>query len=130
IVVPKGFFPQQDNGRLMGNIQAAPDMAFALTSQKLKQFLDIVQADPAVQHVSGSGGGGRGGGMITIQLKPIEERKVSADQVIARLRPKLARVPGAQMFLQAAQDIRIGGRASNSQFQYTVQADTPEAAHT
>jgi multidrug efflux pump len=129
VIVPKGFFPQQDTGRLQGNIQTAPDMAFTLSSVKLKQFLDIVREDPAIEHVTGSGGGGRGGGMIQIQLKPIEVRKISADQVIARLRPKLARVPGAQLFLQSAQDIRIGGRASNSQFQYTIQADTPEAAH-
>jgi len=128
ITVPKGFFPQQDTGRMMGFIQTAPDMAFNLTSQKLKQFLDIVGADPAVEHISGSTGGGRGGGMINIQLKPIEQRKISADEVIGRLRPKLAKIPGAQLFLQSAQDIRIGGRASNSQFQYTVQADTPETA--
>jgi len=128
LTVPKGFFPQQDTGRLQGGIQVPPDMSFALASEKLKQFLDIVGADSAVEHVNGSTGGGRGGGMVQIQLKPIEERRISADQVIARLRPKLAKVAGAQMFLQAAQDIKIGGRQSNSQFQYSIQADTPEAA--
>jgi multidrug efflux pump len=130
MTVPKGFFPQQDTGRMQGNIQVPPDMSFALASEKLKQFMDIIQTDPAVEHVNGSTGGGRGGGggMVQFQLKPIEERKVSSEQVIARLRPKLARVAGAQMFLQAAQDIKIGGRQSNSQFQYSIQADTPEAA--
>jgi hydrophobe/amphiphile efflux-1 (HAE1) family protein len=130
IVVPKGFFPQQDTGRLMGNVQVAPDVSFAISSQKLIEFSEIVRQDPAVENVSASAGGGGfgGGGNINIQLKPIEERKISADQVVARLRPKLARVAGAQLFLQSPQDISIGGRASNSQFQYSVQADTPQEA--
>ena len=127
IIVPKGFFPQQDTGRLQGYIQASPDMAFAIVNQKLNQIVDIVGADPAVEAV-GAALNGRGGGQVNLQLKPIEVRKVNADQVIARLRPKLAKIPGAQLFLQSAQDIRIGGRQSNSQFQYTVQADTPEEA--
>jgi multidrug efflux pump len=127
IIVPKGFFPQQDTGRLQGNIQTSPDMAFAIVNQKLNQIVDIVRADPAVEAV-GAALNGRGGGQVNLQLKPIEVRKVSADQVIARLRPKLTKIPGAQLFLQSAQDIRIGGRQSNSQFQYTVQADTPEEA--
>jgi multidrug efflux pump len=127
VIVPKGFFPQQDTGRLQGNIQASPDMAFAIVNQKLNQIVDIVRADPAVEAV-GAALNGRGGGQVNLQLKPIEVRKISADQVIARLRPKLAKIPGAQLFLQSAQDIRIGGRQSNSQFQYTVQADTPEEA--
>jgi len=127
IIVPKGFFPQQDTGRLQGYIQTSPDMAFAIVNQKLNQIVDIVGADPAVEAV-GAALNGRGGGQVNLQLKPIEVRKISADQVIARLRPKLAKIPGAQLFLQSAQDIRIGGRQSNSQFQYTVQADTPEEA--
>jgi multidrug efflux pump len=127
VIVPKGFFPQQDTGRLQGYVQASPDMSFAIVNQKLNQIVDIVRADPAVDAV-GAALNGRGGGQVNLQLKPIEVRKISADQVIARLRPKLAKIPGAQLFLQSAQDIRIGGRQSNSQFQYTVQADTPEEA--
>jgi multidrug efflux pump len=127
IIVPKGFFPQQDTGRLQGYIQSSPDMSFAIVNQKLNQIVDICRADPAVEAV-GAALNGRGGGQVNLQLKPIEVRKISADQVIARLRPKLAKIPGAQLFLQSAQDIRIGGRQSNSQFQYTVQADTPEEA--
>jgi multidrug efflux pump len=128
IIVPKGFFPQQDTGRLQGNIQASPDLSFAVVNQKLQQIVDIVRADPAVESVGANLNGGRGGGQVNLQLKPIEVRKISADQVIARLRPKLSKIPGAQLFLQSAQDIRIGGRQSNSQFQYTVQADTPDEA--
>ena len=130
IVVPKGFFPQQDTGRLMGNVQVAPDTSFAISSQKVTEFSDIVRTDAAVENVGAAAGGGGfgGGGNLNIQLKPLSERKVSADQVIARLRPKLARVAGAQLFLQSPQDISIGGRASNSQFQYSVQADTPQDA--
>ena len=127
VIVPKGFFPQQDTGRLQGNVQGSPDLSFAVMSQKVAQFVDIIRADPAVDNVGANVSGGRGG-QVNIQLKPIEERKISADLVIARLRPKLTKIPGAQLFLQSAQDIRIGGRQSNSQFQYTVQADTPDEA--
>jgi multidrug efflux pump len=125
IIVPKGFFPQQDTGRLQGNIQAAPNLAFNIVSDRLTQFMKVVQADPAVQSVSSNVNGTRGYGQLNIQLKPIGERKVSADQVIARLRPK-TQLPGASLFLQSAQEIRIGGRGSNSQFQYTIQGDTVE----
>src|SRR5207249_2301046 len=127
IVVPKGFFPQQDTGKLFGNIQSAPDLSFQVTSQRLAQFVNVVASDPAVQNMAASIGG-RGNGQLNIQLKPIEERKVSADQVIARLRPRLS-LPGSTLFLQSAQDIRIGGRGGNSQFQYTVQGDSPEEVH-
>ncbi len=127
IVVPKGFFPQQDTGKLFGNIQSAPDLSFQVTSQRLAQFVNVVESDPAVQNMAASIGG-RGNGQLNIQLKPIEERKVSADQVIARLRPRLS-LPGSTLFLQSAQDIRIGGRGGNSQFQYTVQGDSPEEVH-
>jgi len=123
IIVPKGFFPQQDTGRLQGNIQSSPNLAFPIVSERLTQFMKVVQADPAVQSVAGSMQGTRGFGQLNIQLKPLEERGVSADQVIARLRPKLT-LPGANLFLQSAQEIRIGGRNSNSQFQYTIQGDT------
>src|SRR5215470_11792800 len=125
IIMPKGFFPQQDTGRLQGNIQAAPNLAFNLVSERLTQFMTIVQADPAVESVSGNINGTRGYGQLNIQLKPLGQRDATADQVIARLRPK-TQLPGASLFLQSAQEIRIGGRGSNSQFQYTIQGDTVE----
>mgnify|MGYP002360268617 CR=1 FL=1 len=123
-VVPKGFFPQQDVGRLMGTIQADQAISFQSMRDKLGAFVDIVRQDPAVANVVGfTGGGQRNTGRMFIALKPLTERDVSADQVIARLRPKLGRVAGASLFLQAQQDIRMGGRASNAQYQYTLQAD-------
>jgi len=125
IIVPKGFFPQQDTGRLQGNIQASPNLAFNVVSERLAQFMKVVQGDPAVQSVSANVSGTRGYGQLNIQLKPIGERNATADQVIARLRPK-TQLPGASLFLQSAQEIRIGGRGSNSQFQYTIQGDTVE----
>src|SRR5215510_9707728 len=125
VIVPKGFFPQQDTGRLQGNIQAAPNLAFNIVSERLTQFMKIVQADPAVESVSANITGTRGYGQLNIQLKPIGQRDATADQVIARLRPK-TQLPGASLFLQSAQEIRIGGRGSNSQFQYTIQGDTVE----
>ncbi|MES2356099.1 MAG: multidrug efflux RND transporter permease subunit [Pseudomonadota bacterium] len=124
IIVPKGFFPQQDTGRLIGNIQADQSISFQAMRQKLANFVDIVRQDPAVENVTGfTGGGQRNRGMMFVTLKPLSERKISADQVIARLRGKLNREPGASLFLQATQDIRIGGRQSNAQYQYTLQAD-------
>ena len=126
VVIPKGFFPQQDTGRLSGSIQASQDISFQAMSQKLTEVAKIIQSDPAVDTVMGFSGGGGGSttntGRMFISLKPLEERKLSADQVIARLRPKLATVPGAPTFLQAVQDLRIGGRASSSQYQYTLQS--------
>ena len=112
IVVPKGFFPQQDTGRLGGGIQAEQDISFAAMRQKLVQYVGIVGQDPAIQNVVAFTGGNTASnqGRMFITLKPLNERKISADQVIARLRPKLARVPGATLFLQAAQDLQIGGR--------------------
>ncbi|HEV8325959.1 MAG TPA: multidrug efflux RND transporter permease subunit [Nitrospiraceae bacterium] len=125
-VVPKGFFPQQDTGRMFGNIQAAQDISFQAMRQKLTEVVEIVSSDPAVETVTGfSGGGGSGNtnaGRMFIALKPLQERKVSVDQVIARLRPKLAEVPGAPTVLQPIQDLRIGGRASSAQYQYTLQS--------
>jgi multidrug efflux pump len=123
VIVPKGFFPQQDTGRLQGNIQAAPNLAFNIVSDRLTQFMKIVQSDPAVESVSANVSGTRGYGQLNIQLKPIDKRDATADQVIARLRPK-TQLPGASLFLQSAQEIRIGGRGGNAQFQYTLQADT------
>ncbi len=127
VVVPKGFFPQQDVGRLMGFIQADQAISFQAMRTKLVDFIHIVQQDPAVENVVGFTGGSQiNSGQMFIQLKPLAERKLSADQVINRLRGKLAREPGANLFLQAVQDIRIGGRPSNAQYQYTLQADNLE----
>jgi multidrug efflux pump len=124
-IVPKGFFPQQDTGLLQGNLQSAPNLAFPIVSDRLTQFMKVIQADPAVDNVAGNVSGTRGYGQFNVQLKPLAERKVSADQIIARLRSK-TQLPGASLFLQSPQDIRIGGRGSNSQFQYTLQGDTME----
>jgi multidrug efflux pump len=124
VVVPKGFFPQQDTGRLMGAIQGAQDISFQAMKQKLQLFVDTVMTDPAVDTVVAFNGGGTSNvGRMFIQLKDLDERKVSADVVINRLRPKLSGIPGATLFLQAAQDVRVGGRGSNSQYQYTLRAD-------
>jgi len=128
-VVPKGFFPQQDTGRLVGTLQADQSVSFQLMTQKLRQMIDIVQRDPAVEHVVGYTGVGSGGGFgqintgsVFVSLKPISQRP-PIDQVIARLRPQLARVPGGRLFLVAVQDIRQGGRQANAQYQYTLQSD-------
>jgi multidrug efflux pump len=125
IVVPKGFFPEQDNGRVRGNIQADQTISFQAMVPKLEYFLKQVLSDPAVDTVDAfAGGGGRGGGANTanmfMQLKPLEERKVSVYEVIDRLRRKTAGVPGANLFLQAEQDIRVGGRMSNALYQFTI----------
>jgi multidrug efflux pump len=126
-VVPKGFFPQQDTGRLVGNIQADQSISFQLMQQKLAQFANIIKKDPAVETVVGfTGGGQTNSGFMFVSLLPLNERKLSADAVINRLRREMAVVPGATLFLQAVQDIRVGGRASNAQYQYTLQAPTLE----
>ncbi len=124
VQIPKGFFPQQDVGRMIGSIQADQGISFQAMRQKLADFIDIVKSDPAVENVVGfTGGGQRNSGFMFITLKPVKERRVSADQVIARLRPKLAREPGANLFLVPVQDIRMGGRQANAQYQFTLQAD-------
>ncbi|HEY5309126.1 MAG TPA: efflux RND transporter permease subunit, partial [Casimicrobiaceae bacterium] len=124
VIIPKGFFPQQDTGRLVGGIQADQSISFQAMRQKLSDFMTIVSNDPAVENVVGfTGGAQRNSGMMFVALKPLSERQETADQVIARLRVKLAREPGANLFLQPVQDIRIGGRQSNAQYQYTLQAD-------
>ena len=126
VVVPKGFFPEQDNGRLMGALQADQDTSFQAMQDKLARFVKIVMADPAVDTVAGFTGGNQGTGntgRMFVALKPLAERRISADEVIARLRPELARVSGASLYLQAIQDIRVGGRLSNALFQYTLQGD-------
>jgi hydrophobe/amphiphile efflux-1 (HAE1) family protein len=127
VVVPKDFFPQQDVGRLTGSIIADQDTSFQSMQIKIKQLAAIVQKDPAVATVLAFTGGGGGTttntGRVFIALKPIGERKSTADQIINRLRPKLAVVPGASLVLQAVQDVRIGGRLSAAQYQYTIQSD-------
>src|SRR6266481_5343967 len=124
IHVPKGFFPQQDNGRMMGSIQADQDTSFQAMDRILQQMIKIIDADPAVDTALGfTGGGTMNTARMFISLKPLEERKITADQIIARLRPKLARVPGAALYLQAAQDVRVGGRMSNAQYQFTMRGD-------
>jgi multidrug efflux pump len=124
VIIPKGFFPQQDTGRLVGGIQADQSISFQAMRQKLADFMTIVGRDPAVQNVVGfTGGAQRNSGMMFVALKPLPERTETADQVVARLRVKLAKEPGASLFLQPVQDVRIGGRPSNAQYQYTLQAD-------
>jgi multidrug efflux pump len=129
--VPKGYFPQEDTGRLIGALQADQSVSFQAMTQKLRQMMAIVQADRAVDHVVGYTGVGSGGGFgqintgsVFVSLKPISERP-PIDQVIARLRPQLARVPGGRLILIPVQDIRSGGRQSSAQYQYTLQSDNP-----
>ncbi len=127
IRVPKGFFPQQDTGRMNGNFIGDQSISFQAMSRKLVQLIKIVQDDPAIETVQAFSGGGGGTstntGRAFITLKPLAERKVSADEIIARLRPKLGRIPGVTLFLQSSQDLRIGGRQSAAQYQYTLQSD-------
>ena len=125
-VVPKGFFPEQDTGRVMGAIQADQDTSFQSLRQKLTQFVNIVLADPAVDNLVAFTGGNQGStnvGRMFMSLKPLAERKLGAPQVMARLRPKLASVPGASLFLQTVQDLRVGGRLSGAAYQFTLQGD-------
>jgi multidrug efflux pump len=125
IIVPKGFFPLQDNGTIFGGLQGAQDISYQAMQQDVKTFVDMIKQDPAAANVMAftGGGGATNGGFVYIGLKPLEERKISSSDVINRLRPKLTSVPGATVFLQAGQDLRIGGRQSNAQFQYTIQSD-------
>jgi multidrug efflux pump len=124
VVIPKGFFPQQDTGRIGGAIVADQDISFAAMREKLHQLMAIFGKDPAVDDLEGfTGGGTLNVASAWAQLKPLDERKVSADQVINRLRPKLSHIAGARLYMQAAQDIHIGGRGSNSQYQFTLQSD-------
>jgi multidrug efflux pump len=127
IQVPKGFFPQQDTGRLGGQIQADQDTSFQTMDKTLLTMVKIIDADPAIDTVNAFSGGGGGTTTNTarmfISLKPLSERNVNADQLIARLRPKLARVPGATLYLQSVQDLRVGGRQSNAQYQFTMRGD-------
>jgi multidrug efflux pump len=129
IIVPKGLFPEQDTGRMVGSLQADQSVSFQLMTQKLRQMTEIVQQDPAVENVVGYTGVGSGGGFgqintgsVFVSLKPLSERP-PMDQVIARLRPKLAKVPGGRLFLFGVQDVRAGGRQSNAEYQFTLQSD-------
>ncbi len=132
VIVPKGFFPQQDVGRISGTIVADQATSFQAMRDHIIQLLKIVMQDPAIDNLNvyvGSSGGGGGGaainsGRMNIQLTALKERKISADQVIARLRPKITGVAGVSMYLQANQDLRIGGRSSGAQYQYTLQSDS------
>jgi multidrug efflux pump len=131
IVIPKGFFPQQDTGRLNGAIVGAQDISFPLMMDKLIQFENIIRSDPAVSNVQAFvGGGAENIGRMIIELKDIEERKISADGVIARVRKKAAVVPGASAYLQSYQDVRVGGLFTSSQYQYTLQGETLEELQT
>jgi multidrug efflux pump len=136
IVVPKGFFPEQDTGRISGSIVAAQDISFQAMQRKLAEVVDIIGSDPGVTSVTGFTGGGGGGGSTTntgrmfISLKPFGERKASARDVIARLRQRLAQVPGAPTYLQPVQDLRVGGMASSALYQYTLQGDNLEELNT
>ena len=125
VIVPKGFFPQQDTGRIVGAMQAEQDISFPAIRDKMYNYVRIIMADPATNTANAfvGGGGTANTGRMFITLKPLNERKVSVDQIIGRLRRKLAAVPGASLYLQAAQDLQIGGRQSNAQYQYTLQAE-------
>jgi len=129
VIVPKGFFPQQDTGRLSGALLADQDSSFQALKVTLGKFAEEVSRDPAVDGVIAVTGGQRGStntAMMFATLKPVEERKMNADRVIARIRAKTAKIPGASLFLQPVQDLRIGGRASSAQYQFTLQGDNFE----
>ncbi len=130
IQVPKGFFPQQDIGTLQGGMQGPQDTSFYAMRGAVQQAVAIIKRDPGVQNVMGftGGQGATNGGFTFVALKPLSERpkNSSAAEIITRLRPQLARVPGAATFLQPSQDIRIGGRQGNALYQYTLQAESTE----
>jgi hydrophobic/amphiphilic exporter-1 (mainly G- bacteria), HAE1 family len=124
VLIPKGFFPQQDNGFLTAVSEMPQDISFAEMKRRQEELNQIVQADPAVDSIAmfiGGGGTALNSGRMYITLKPREERSVSAQQVISRLRPKLAQVEGAKLYMQASQDVRLGGRATRTQFEFTLQ---------
>jgi multidrug efflux pump len=126
--IPKGFFPQQDTGAITGGVQGPQDSSFPAMDNSIRQLVGVIKSDPAVANVTAytGGNGATNGGFIYIALKPLNERKVSAADIINRLRPKINRLPVASAFLQAAQDLRIGGRSSNALYQYTIQSDNVE----
>jgi multidrug efflux pump len=124
-IIPKGFFPQQDTGALTGAVQGPQDASFQVMNNSVVQLVNVIKADPSVANVIAytGGNGASNGGFIYIALKPLNERKIGAAAIIDRLRPKLNRLPVASAFLQAAQDLRIGGRSSAALYQYTIQSD-------
>ena len=134
VVVPKGLFPQQDTGRLFGWMQADQGVSFQAMSEKLRPVMTIVQQDPAVESVVGFTGAGSGWGgssntaTVFASLKPLSQRP-SIDQVIDRLRPKLAQIPSGRLYLAAAQDLQVSGRQSNAQYQYTLLSDNAQALY-
>jgi len=124
VIIPKGFFPQQDNGFLTGVSEAAQDISFADMKRHQEELSRIVQADPAVDSIAmfiGGGGTALNSGRMYITLKPRDQRDANAQQIIARLRPRLAKVEGARLYMQASQDVRLGGRATRTQFEFTLQ---------
>ncbi|MBG9386629.1 efflux RND transporter permease subunit [Caenimonas aquaedulcis] len=124
MMVPKGFFPQQDTGQINGGLRADQSISFQAMQEKLKQLVAIIKADPAVDTVVGFTGGSRaGGGFLFMNLKPANQRDVKGQAVIARLRPQLAKITGVSLFLNPVQDLRMGGRQSNSTYQYTLKSD-------
>ena len=125
-IVPWGLFPPQDNGLLVGGVLGTQDISFQSMTGKIKQYVEIVKSDPAVDHVIGFTGGNSAtdSGNVFASLKPLSVRKVGADAVINRLRQKLARIPGATLIMQPGQDLRAGGRQSNAQYQYVVYSDS------
>jgi multidrug efflux pump len=125
IVIPKGFFPQQDTGAIIGGVQGPQDASFPAMNNSLQQLVEVIKKDSGVANVIAftGGGGATNTGFIYISLKPLSQRKYSAFQIINHLRPQMNRLPVASAFLQAAQDLRIGGRSSNALYQYTLQAD-------
>jgi multidrug efflux pump len=128
VKIPKGFFPQEDTGALSGAVRGPQDASFPAMNASLQQIIGVIKSDPAVANVIGftGTGGATNTGSIYVALKPLEERKSNAAQIIDRLRPRLNRVSGASAFLQAVQDLRIGGRSSNALYQYTIQADSEQ----
>ncbi|CAO3455546.1 Multidrug efflux system MdtABC-TolC, inner-membrane proton/drug antiporter MdtC (RND type) [Azospirillum argentinense] len=130
-IIPKGFFPQQDTGRLIGFIVADQSTSFSLMKEKMERFVALVQADPAVDTVVGYTGGSRtNSGFMAVSLKPLAQRDVTADAVIARLRTQLTQVPGANLYLSVMQDLRAGARQSNANYQFTLQGDTLDELQT
>jgi multidrug efflux pump len=124
-IVPKGFFPQQDNGVAFGGIQGSQDISFQAMQKATQRIVDVVKTDPAVENAMAftGGGGATNSGFIFLGLKPFDQRNATSGQIIDRLRPKLMTIPGANTFMQAGQDLRIGGRGSSAQYQYTIQSD-------
>ena len=128
IKIPKGFFPEEDTGAITGAIRGPQDASFPAMNDSIQQISAVIKSDPAVANVIAftGGNGATNTGTLYVALKPLADRDASAPQIIDRLRPKLNRLPGASAFLQAVQDLRIGGRASNALYQYTIQSDNQE----